>query len=297
LSTLTKVFTVLLVVFSIALSVMTISVVAQTTNWRDAATKYQEHARVADTSLRAMIASSSAELATARDEVRAHRDKIGELEGQVVARGNDLAGSRAELAKVQTELTNAQAMNRGLLNQLQVAEEARSEYRKQRDDLEKRGIDLERRNVDLNDRVNELTANISVLLEEKRQYEQQLNILTAENERLSKATRGGGPTLAMESPGGAALPGVSALTPVAASAIRGRVVEVDADLVTISVGAADGVKSGMSFVISRGSDYVGTLQVVLVEPNRAAGRLTRTSAAPAAGDLVADATSLSGARN
>ena len=46
LSTLTKVFIVLLVVFSIAFTTMTVSIVAQTANWRDLANTYEQHAAI-----------------------------------------------------------------------------------------------------------------------------------------------------------------------------------------------------------------------------------------------------------
>ena len=59
-STLTKVFIVLLVVFSIAFTTMSVSLVAQMTDWRETAEKYEEHARVADANLRHLIAANAA---------------------------------------------------------------------------------------------------------------------------------------------------------------------------------------------------------------------------------------------
>jgi hypothetical protein len=56
------------------------------------------------------------------------------------------------------------------------------------------------------------------------------------------------------------------------------------------VGSADGVETGMVFVIYNGSEYVGDLEITDVEPNQSAGRITRTRRAPRAGDSVADET-------
>ncbi len=188
-STLTKVFVVLLAVFSIAFTVMTISIVAQTANWRETALRYEQHAAVADTNLRNLIASNSVEAAMARDTVNTHLDRIAQLAGELQS-ANDLAAQRAvELAKVVSEKSSAEAMNRGLVSQLQATEAARTEYRKQRGDLEKQNIDLQRRNIDLNDRVSELTARMAVVREQNRQYEQQLNILREENRKLAQASR------------------------------------------------------------------------------------------------------------
>lgn len=295
-SMLTKIFVVLLVVFSICFTSMTISNVAQTANWRETAEKYKEHARVADTNLRHAHAAHAALMANARDEIRAHLDKISGLESDLQASRNEVAEVKAQITKIESEKSGAEAINRGLLAQLQIAEAGRAEYKKQRNELEQRNIELERRNIDLNDRVNELTAGMTVLVEQKRQYEQQINILRTENEKLAHQARTLSTGRSLERPEGVALEGVKPLTPVPASAIRGKVLEVSGDLVTISVGSADGVKKGMIFVIHRDDEYIGDLEINLVDPNQAAGRIVRSTAATAADDEVTDAQWLSGSR-
>lgn len=296
-STLTKVFVVLLTVFSIAFTVMTVSITAQTTNWRDLAQKYENHAVVADTHLRNMIAANAAELASARDALSASLTKIKELEEANKKSSDEAAQLKLEQARAAAEKSNAEAMNRGLLAQLQVAEDGRSEYRKQRDDLETRNAEIETRNIDLNDRVNELTAQVTVLLEQRRQFEQQLALLKSENERLATSTQRVSSAMSLESPTGKALPGVSATSPVATRAIRGRLTDVQGDMVTLSVGSADGVQKEMRFVIYRDDQYVGDLMVSLVEPNQCAGRLIRTKGAPNVGDAVVDEIGLLSSRN
>ncbi len=288
-STLTKVFIVVLVVFSIAFTTMTVSIVAQSTDWRDTAQKYEEHARVADTNLRNEIAASAATEATLRDSIKSHLEKIGELEGQLKTNGAEMAKLRSDLAKAESEKSSSEAMNRGLLAQLQIADAGRAEYRKQRDEIEKRNIELERRNIDLNDRVNEQTARIAVLAEQKRQYEQQLNILKAENEKLARAAGRPAGAATLEAPLGMAMPNVKPLSPISPTPIRGKVSDVSGNLITISVGSADGVKEGMVFLIQRGDQYVGDLKISTVSPNQAAGRLVRTTSPPIPGDQVTDA--------
>ncbi len=295
-STLTKVFVVLLVVFSIAFTVMTVSIVAQTANWRDTALRYEQHAAVADTNLRNLIAANSAEAATARDAVNSHLGRIADLETDLQTSRNELAQLRSELAKAASAKSSADAMNRGLVAQLQATEAARVEYRDQRDDLEKQGIDLQRRNIDLNYRVNELTSRLAVLLEQKRQFEQQINILHDENEKLAMAGRHRSIGAYLEEPAGAAMSDVSAMTPVAPAAIRGKVVEISGNIVTLSVGSADGVKTDMVFVLHRNGNYVGDLQINLVDPNQAAGRMIRSNFAPRVGDEVTDANWLGASR-
>lgn len=287
-STLTKVFIVVLVVFSIVFTTMTISIVAQSSDWRDTAQKYEEHARVADTNLRNEIAASAATEATLRDSIKSHLEKIGEVEGQLKVNGAELARLRSDLAKAESEKSSAEAMNRGLLAQLQIADAGRAEYRKQRDEIEKRNIELERRNIDLNDRVNEQTARIAVLFEQRRQYEQQLHILKSENEKLSRdAGRPAGASV-LEAPPGTAMANVKPLTPISATPVRGKVLEVSGNLVTISVGTADGVQNDMVFKIHRANRYVGDLKITVVNPDQSAGRMVRTTLQPLQGDEVSD---------
>lgn len=295
-SMLTKIFVVLLVVFSIFFTSMTISSVAQTTNWRQTARKYEEHARVADTNLRHAHAANAALIANARDEVRSHLDTIGDLEAQLQTSRNEIAEIKARIAKSESEKSGGEAINRGLLAQLQIAEASRTEYRKQRDELERRNIDIERRNIDLNDRVNELTTGTAVLVEQRRQYEQQINILRMENEKLAHQARTLSSGGSLEQPEGLALHGVRAITPVPVAAIRGRVLQTAGNLVTISVGSADGVKKDMVFVIHRGDKYIGDVKINMVDPNQSVGRLVGPTAAVLANDQVTDALYLSGSR-
>ncbi len=275
---------------------MTISVVARSANWKDTAQKYEQHARTADTNLRNLISASAADMATARDNVRLHREQNNRLQAKLHNNSSELAVIRTEIAQLKADKTSAEAMNRGLLARLNVAENAREEYHKQRNGLEKRGIDLERRNIDLNDRVNELTAQVSVMIEEKRQFEQQVKILQDQNSKLSQGSRSPSGMVTFESASGTAMSGVDALSPVAATPIRGRVIEMNGKLVTISVGGSDGVKEGMIFVIHRDGEYVGDVKIDLVDPNSSAGRIVRSSVNPGLGDMVIDAMGLASTR-
>jgi hypothetical protein len=295
-STLTKILVVLLVVFSIAYTSMTVAIVARTPNWKETAEKYKEHARIASTNLRHAHAASAARLATADDTLRGHRERVSELSTQLAASQLEADAGKAEIERIKVEKSNVEALNRGLLAQLEVAEAARTEYRQQRDDLEARNLNLERRNVDLNDRVNELTAQTAVLMEQRRQYEQQLNILRRENEKLARAGQQPAGTPTFEQPQGAAMPDVVAMSPVASTPIRGSVLEVAGSLVTINVGSADGVRKGMIFVLHRGDEYVGDVEISLVDPEQSAGRIVRSTSAPIPGDAATDERGLVGSR-
>ncbi|MFQ5591387.1 MAG: hypothetical protein ACE5HE_09515 [Phycisphaerae bacterium] len=295
-STLTKVFIVLLVFCSIAFAVMTVSIVAQTADWRDTAMKYEEHAKIADTNLSNLIAANAAELATAHDGLKEQLDRIGELEAQLQQARNEVAQMRADLARSASEKSSSEAINRGLLAQLDACAAGRDGYRAQVEKLEARNIELERKNIDLNDRVDEYTAQIAVMMEQKRQLEQQVNIARKENEKLMREARRLASDIRQESFTEPDMGGVTPVTPIAETVIRGHVVEVSGSIVTISVGAADGVLKDMVFVIHRDDQYVGDLRIDLVDPNQSAGRLVSSTVDPRSGDLVTDAAGLGGSR-
>lgn len=295
-SILTRVFCVALSLLSVVFASAAVSIVAQQNNWKKLSDKYREHARVADTNLRHEIAASAAQLASAREDVRAQRSNVGRLETDLQGARNKVAQLRSEVARVAAEKSSADALNRGLLAQLQSSEASRTEYQKQRDQLETSNIDLSQRNFDMNDRVNELTAQLDVQLEQKRYCDQQINILRSENDRLARAANQRPIGGARGGPGGAVLPNVRAQTPLANRAIRGQVVDFSGQLLTISVGSADGVKENMVFVITRNDEYVGDVQVTLVKPDEAAGRLITSSLKPEAGDMVVDALAMGGSR-
>lgn len=282
-STLTKVFIVILAVFGMFHSAMSIAIVSRMTHWKELSVTYEQGAKVAETNLRNVMAAYAAESGTAQDRLEALLTANGKLQKDLKAIEGDKSSIETELAEARAAMSNAQAVANALGIVLRTEQSTSAEYRGQRNNLEGRTIDLERRNIDLNTRVNELTARLAVSHEQKRQFEQQINILKTQYEAVAMGR--GAP---LESPTGAALAGVDAETPVARSAIRGKVVETDGNLLSISVGSADGVKENMVFVVFRGDDYVGDLRISTVRPNEAAGELTKSVSPAQPGDQITD---------
>jgi len=296
LSTLTKVFVVLLVFTSIAVTTVAVSISAQTTNWKKSYQSMEQRSRIADAQIRSLNAATAAQFATLRDTINKRVEEVNRLRSELQANEDQSNSLRLQLKQAVADRASADAMNRGLLGQLQASEKNGQAHRQQRDETEAHNLELERRNVDLNERINEETSRIAVLLEQRRQFEQQINILKKANEGLAQKAKTLAVGSTLENPAGAALQGVTAQTPVAGIAIRGKVVEVSGDIVTISLGSADGVKTGMVFVIRRQGDYVGDLQISVVEPDQSAGRLIRTVKTPLSQDQVIDLSHLASGR-
>ncbi len=68
--------------------------------------------------------------------------------------------------------------------------------------------------------------------------------------------------------------------------VKGLVVEVEQNLITLSVGSADGVKENMVFHITRGDRFLCDVIVTNVDINRCAGVLDLVQQAPQVGDTA-----------
>ncbi len=86
--------------------------------------------------------------------------------------------------------------------------------------------------------------------------------------------------------------GVTKGARAAIEAAGGKILEVDEQIVTLSVGSADGVRKDMVFIIHRDEQYVGDVKISEVTPNRSAGFLTLSRVKPQANDRVTDKISM-----
>jgi hypothetical protein len=222
------------------------------------------------------------------------------MEKKLQETGGEAARLRTDLSKIEADKSSADAMNRALVSQVELSRDAESKVREQLNLVDRENIDLQQRNIDLNSRVNELTAQVAVLAEQRRQYEQQLNILKEDNARLSQGGGQPGRGRGMETPTGSAMQNVRPIGAPAATAgaIRGKILAVNGNLVTISVGTSDGVTKDMKFVVHRDGDYVADVVVNTVEPDQAAGRILGGTSGrqPRTGDSVTDVVSLGSTR-
>jgi hypothetical protein len=289
LSTLTKVFIVLMVVFAIAFTMTTIAFVGRTTDWRSLATGYQAQTSVVETHMRNLAAAHAAEKTVWYDEKRALDGQLGTLRTANEAQGKELSDLRDRTATLEGQVADKEALARGLVSQNQVTQDLLVKQQQQRQDLETRNNDLETRNLQLSERVNELTAQMLVLVQQQQQLEQQVNMLRGSGGRTGLSSSGGG-SVSAPAPSTPRVPGpsISSATTPSTAPIRGRIVEVDGNLASISVGSADGVQSGTVFVIYRGQEYVGDMEVTDVEPNLSAGRIIRSRSTPRPSDQVTD---------
>lgn len=285
-NTVTKVFVVLLTITSIAFVMAVISHVAKEQDWRALADEYRNQAMNAQATLANTLAVSAAEKQAFGQRVQAltntNTEQLGMLSRAEAARD----AARAELASALHDKATLQSTVSKLTGQLELVTREAEQLRTQRNDLDTQYVDLQKRNADLADRNRELSIQNMTMADQIRQFQQQLY---AKDQEISRLASGGGG--AAGAPSTVVSQGLEAAKPAAPPSglsIQGHVEEVRGKLATISVGKADGVEKGMTFVVYRDNQYLADLVIASVEPNRSIGDLTIVEGAVHPGDRIAE---------
>ncbi|MFQ5424475.1 MAG: hypothetical protein ACE5F9_10905 [Phycisphaerae bacterium] len=292
-STLTKVFVLLLTLSSIALSMLVVAAFARQEDWRQSMMDWQKTAMAAQAKERA--ATTSAQLQHQRDLDQHLRDlervkKLTADKDTLLTRIDELSRSESDL---NNKLASEQAQVTSLGNTLNVVNASHNRGQEFSRKLVHRNSELERRNIDLNDRVQELTANMEVAAMQVRALQQQITAMADARETAAPGLRP-----AIQIPGGAGIveAGIPSVQPENAARmsapIRGEIRDIRGTLASISVGRADGVVPGMTFLIYRRAGgkpvYLGTLRVTTVNANESAGTIEQTEGDIQPGDTARD---------
>lgn len=289
-SVLTKVFVVLLTVFSIALSMLVVAAFAQQQNWKSEA----DGARAAQAA-----AEAKAKITTENAAINQQRALDRHLEDvrSINTCKSDLTEKEAKItelerakAEAENKLTIALGQITSISDQNKLLVAALNREKEFGSKLGIRNSELERRNIDLNDRVKELTVNVAMATSQIRALQQQITAMEASGGTGAVTQVPGGPGIVEANIPSAAAPAVPAIT----APIRGEITSIKGNLASISVGNADGVSPGITFLIYRKNPeggtplYLGSLRVNRVDANESAGQLEKTVGDIKAGDLVRD---------
>jgi len=292
-STLTKSLVMLLALMSVALSMLVVSAFAQQQNWKASAEEWQQAATSAQSQARAISSNAALDKARALDRHKEDMQRIEDLKTELASAQTYVAELERGVAESQSKLTieQGQVSSAGEQNKLIFA--ALNQEKEFATKLARRNSELERANIDLTDRVKELTTNVEMARAQVRALQQQLAM-------GSSAGGSGGLTPATQIPDGravveAGVPSVSTpSTPMLAAPIRAEVTSIQGELASISVGSADGVAHGMSFLIYRRDgdagrpQYLGTLKISRVDANESAGQIEQSEGDIRVGDSARD---------
>ena len=268
-SALSKIFVVLLMVFSVAFAMMTIQFVAKTHEWQGAYEKQQE----AYTAARAQIADLEGRVKNMQAQQVAQLAKLTQQIGQVQSSSDDKARTisdlNAKLGQLQRQKTSLATQLAQSLASLKLEVSERQQYASDNQTLRDDILNSQKQNGDLMTANNLLTQKVSVAEQRIRDLKSTVDAIQKENVDLRKrlALVGAGKTVQVER--GRVRP--AAATPVSAVPIKGLVTGVDTNRISVSIGASDGVKQDMSFIIYRGGSFLANMKIVKVEPTQSAG--------------------------
>jgi len=282
-STTAKIFVVLLVLLSVAFAMVTVTFVSLSTDWKKQAMDWRAQAQAALVQAGSVAASSKAaeqqlqgQITQLGAQIEQLQAKLGETERKLSDKTNELIAEKGKRESAEASV--------GRIAQLQELDKNRAErLEKRNQELLSQTIDLQKRNQDLNNRVKELTQQVTIKEEQVRALKEQRYALEQQLAAIQKSSQVVGAPPAPGTVVEAAALGAPPPVP-----IRGQILEVKGNVASISVGSADGVTEGMSFIVYRGKEYLGKLRITTVEPNRSGGDLALVRGEIRPQDRVAD---------
>jgi len=284
LTTLQKVFIVVLTVFAIVFSMLVIQFTAQNTNnkklaedWQSQFKQEQQLRLLSDNQQKITEEHFNKVIKTQQEELSKTRAEMDKISNQLSSLNNELLGERQKTASLTGQLNQSG-------NMISAGDAERKQLQTQLESVRKDNSGLRADNFKL--------SEVNQKLELQRQlYEQEIRLLKEQNfslgERLEKL-RSRGSVSAGESAPTASSGKAQPTTEAEGSPILGQVTEVRGSLASISIGSAQGVKNGMEFIIYRNGQYLGKLRINKVLPSQAAGELLQKQGNIQPGDKVTD---------
>lgn len=289
-SVLTKVFVVLLTVFSIALSMLVVAAFSEQQNWKTSAEQWQATAAAAEAKERVATQNAALELQRALDRHQEDVRAINALKDARVAGEAKITELERGKAESESRLTVEQGQVTSLADANKLLQAAFNREKELTEKLAARKSELEQENIDLTDRVKELTVNMAMAASQIRALRQQIASMETTPGAGLVAQVPGGPGIVEADTPSAAAPAMPSVT----APIRGEIKDVKGNLASITVGNADGVAPGMTFLIYRPGQpgksplYLGMLRINKVDANESAGQIEQAAGDVKAGDMVRD---------
>jgi chromosome segregation ATPase len=283
LNSFTKVLAVLLTLVSIFLCGAVVTYVIDTSNVMD-------KNETLETNYDALKSKTNMQLRQADEGLVKAKNEIKSLNERVAALENEKTEIMIELKNAQHDVVKWQDRVNGWAGVIKSFEQTISEMEKTliatRDQLSGEQVE----SVKLSNRLNEMTTALDekiVMLEaleaEKRRYQEKNAML---EEKIAKLQEGKSISKTLAEPVTMAPSANASMagTNYADAPIQGVVNDIQNDLVSISVGKADGVKPGMKFHVARGVNFICDITITDVDINKSVGVIGLSSNMPRIGD-------------
>ncbi len=285
-TTLTKIFIVVLAFFAIIISVLIVQFTATNTNYKKLADDWQSQFKQEQALRLASDNQQKINESYLNKVIDMQRDELAKMQTAKNEQATELANVKTSLLAEQQKNASLTGQNNQLTNMINAADAERKQLQSQIDIVRKDNAGLRADNFKLSETNQKLDL-------QRQLYEQEIRLLKEQNfslaEKLEKQrSRGPVSASAQESLPAGANEKASAATETESAPIIGQVTDVRDSLASISIGSAQGVKDGMEFIIYRNSQFLGKLRVNKVLPDQAAGELLQRQGNIQAGDKVTD---------
>jgi len=286
LSTLTKVLIVLQTLFTIALCATVVVYVANADNYKKLNENAQRSLRAARTDQQRAEQEKEEYIAAKDAEFKQAGEQIQSLTDQVTTLGSQLAQTETEKKQLEQSVvrmsTTAESANRSAEQQAKLYEAEHERFK----NLESEQIRLKKEYDETQGLLIEKLAIISDQTQKIRQLEEEKSELLAKSDQYLNQYGRTAPDLTPVTPGQSSAQ--LAVLNAKKLNLNGRISDIDVKsrLAEISVGAVDGVKEEMKFMVTRGDQFVCNILVLAVDANKSVGVLELIQDIPQVGDKV-----------
>lgn len=283
-STLTKVLIILQTVFCIFLCGLIVTYVANANHYKEMYDDTNDNLRAARATMNTTVEDWKQFKQEKEAELTESLDQISALQGEIETLNSNIQQLEADKLALEQRVrglaTTVETANNSALKQTQLYETAQSQL----NTLESEQIRLEKEYEQTNATLMEKMAVISTQDKQIRELQEEKAELQGRLERYLQQY-GMAPAPAE---GVTPTPGPSPARPIQPIGLDGRINDLDLEnkLAEISVGAADGVKQEMTFIVTRGDQFVCNIVVLDVDAERAVGILELLQQTPRIGDKV-----------
>ncbi len=282
-STLTKVFTLLVSILAILLCGVVVTYIATSSDYKSAYTDQltRTEAAVAHAESSRIARESDLEIFKNKMLVKDNLYKLAAAQRDELTR--ELTVAKQEAATAASNATTSQESLNALTLELKLLRESQAELFanniKCLNAQQEAQTKQEQMSLKLNSKIVEntqLATNLKRVKEQKVELESDIEKL---NVKLTAAKATSRPMVNTNL--------VSMSTPIPAGVpIRGEIIEVKGNLVAISVGSSSGVRTGTRFTINQDGKFLGYIKINLVEPGESVGKLINPQGIIAKGNVV-----------
>ncbi|NLE30111.1 MAG: hypothetical protein GX629_10630 [Phycisphaerae bacterium] len=284
-TTLTKVFIVVLAFCAVAFSMLVIAFASQTKNYYkeaqdNRAWALQEQAiRSSGESLnKVTLENYQSQISNLQKELSDLRTQTEKNAGQMAAINNQLLAEQQKTASLTGQVTQLTSM-------INAGDAERKELQTQLQNVRNDNTALRTDNLKLAETNQKLELQAQL-------YEQQIRLLKEQNfslsDRVEKLRSKVQDTAAGNAPSQTPGTGPASVSGTSDSPIIGEITDIRDNLAGLSIGSAQGVKDGMEFIVYRGAQYLGKLKITKVLPEQSAGEFTQRQGDIHKGDKVTD---------